>query len=200
MYVRPAERPEYHRIIRLLGQAFRSDPGLRWILPDDTAWERFSPWIFQWYVSPVTGSDCVLATGDLAATAVWHPPGAVRRGLITQLVESYRWCRLAGRRLPEIRRYGALVADAHPSENHWYLAALATSPDRQGQGLGSLLLRNGLARCDAERVPAYLETTRESNVSLYLRFGFRLNGELTSPPYPHTWFMFRPCGGAAGRS
>ena len=53
-----------------------------------------------------------------------------------------------------------------------YLGLLSVSPQRQGRGLGSVLLEAGLARCDAEVGLAYLESSNPRNVPLYERFGF----------------------------
>jgi ribosomal protein S18 acetylase RimI-like enzyme len=73
----------------------------------------------------------------------------------------------------------------HPSEPHWYLPLIGVDPAYQGRGLGSELLSRGLARCDRDGVPAYLEATSLRSVSLYERFGFETAGQIqtkTSPP------------------
>jgi hypothetical protein len=43
--------------------------------------------------------------------------------------------------------------------------------------LGSALLKTMLTRCDAERMPAYLETSYPENVPFYERRGFRVTGD-----------------------
>ena len=57
---------------------------------------------------------------------------------------------------------------------HWYLWLLAVDPPEQGKGVGGELLRRTLREADDSALPCYLETARESNVSLYRRFGFRV--------------------------
>ena len=52
-------------------------------------------------------------------------------------------------------------------------AILGVEPDAQGQGLGSQVLRPMLDRCDSEGVPAYLESSKATNVPFYERHGFR---------------------------
>jgi GNAT superfamily N-acetyltransferase len=80
----------------------------------------------------------------------------------------------------------------HPIEPHWYLAVLGTDPSAQGHGLGSALLRSRLSRCDDRRFPAYLESSKESNVPYYERFGFRVTGEIRVPGGgPRVWPMWR---------
>jgi threonine dehydratase len=65
----------------------------------------------------------------------------------------------------------------HPhDEPHAYLSLLATHPDHRGQGIGQRLLAEDLARWDAARLPAYLESTNPGNDHRYERAGFRRIG------------------------
>ena len=68
---------------------------------------------------------------------------------------------------------------------------LGTDPRHQGRGVGSALLEPILARCDADRVPAYLESSKRSNVPFYERHGFRVLGELAIAGGPVIWRMQR---------
>ena len=56
----------------------------------------------------------------------------------------------------------------------WYLYNLSIKKDAQGKGLASKLMRPMLGFCDDEMMVAYLETNKESNVSLYQHYGFQL--------------------------
>jgi ribosomal protein S18 acetylase RimI-like enzyme len=80
----------------------------------------------------------------------------------------------------------------HPDDrSHWYLFILGTEPAAQGQGLGSALLAQVLARVDADGMPAYLESSNERNLAWYGRYGFELTGELVIPGGPRIWPMWR---------
>jgi hypothetical protein len=51
--------------------------------------------------------------------------------------------------------------------------------------MGGVLMTAALARCDRDRVPAYLESTNPRNLTLYLRHGFEALATIqvgTSPP------------------
>lgn len=75
-------------------------------------------------------------------------------------------------------------------DSYWYLLALGVDPAHQGKGMGTRLLRSGLAR--AGSTPVYLETEIEGNVAYYEHRGFevivkRMTGSLGVP----MWLMIR---------
>jgi GNAT superfamily N-acetyltransferase len=85
----------------------------------------------------------------------------------------------------------AKVEEIHPEEPHWYLAALGTAPEQQGKGEASAALAPVLQRCDDEGVPAYLESSKESNLPFYRRHGFEVTTELRVPGGPVFYPMWR---------
>ena len=76
---------------------------------------------------------------------------------------------------------------------HYYLFTLGVKPSAQGKGIGGILLESMLERIDGEKMPAYLETQKESNVSLYQRFGFEVAAQGAFPKLEGlcNWGMFR---------
>ena len=79
----------------------------------------------------------------------------------------------------------------------WYLYNLSIKKSAQGKGIASQLLRPMLQFCDDERMVAYLETNKESNVSLYRHYGFDLMKEEIIPgtPVTHYAMVRHPKGG-----
>jgi len=134
----------------------------------------------------------VLTTPDHTATAVWRSPGRWKvtgRQMVLTLPATLR--ALRGRTLVAKRTLDAIEA-VHPEEPHWYLEILGTVPEQQGHGLGAAAMAPILARCDEEGVPAYLESTKHSNVAYYERHGFRVTSELPLPDGgPSLWPMWR---------
>lgn len=63
----------------------------------------------------------------------------------------------------------------------WYLYNLSVKKEAQGKGIASKLLRPMLNFCDDEKMIAYLETNKESNVGLYSHYGFELKKEEIIP-------------------
>ena len=70
----------------------------------------------------------------------------------------------------------------------WYLYNLSIKKDAQGKGIASKLMRPMLQFCDDERMVAYLETNKASNVSLYQHYGFDLMKEELIPKTPVTHY------------
>jgi ribosomal protein S18 acetylase RimI-like enzyme len=59
-----------------------------------------------------------------------------------------------------------------------YVAMIGVEPNAQVRGLGGALLRHAVARCDEEGALAYLESSNPRNISLYLRAGVEIMGEI----------------------
>ena len=74
-----------------------------------------------------------------------------------------------------------LVESRHPSLPHYYLGGLGTDPQWQGRGLGSAVLGPVLEICDRDGVPAYLESSKETNIGFYGRHGFEVTDEVSVP-------------------
>lgn len=70
----------------------------------------------------------------------------------------------------------------------WYLFNLSIKKDAQGKGLASKLMRPMLQFCDEEKMVAYLETNKETNVGLYRHYGFSLMKEEKIPKTPVTHY------------
>ena len=66
----------------------------------------------------------------------------------------------------------------------WYLYNLSVKKDAQGKGIGGKLLRPMLQFCDDERMVAYLETNKDSNVAYYQHHKFELMKEEEIPTTP----------------
>jgi len=80
----------------------------------------------------------------------------------------------------------------HPKQPYWYLGVLGTRVADQGKGIGSALLGPVLAHCDESALPAYLESSKYSNIAFYRRHGFEVTGEIQLPlGGPTVWPMWR---------
>lgn len=203
--VRRATPADISALASVLSRAFDGDPYYRFLAGD--APERHARMYEGWlgilrFAS--AGLRETWTTDDRAGVAVWLPPGD--RG--PSILQGFRllpsMARLAGwRRLRAV----SSATDAlerrrrhHAPGPHFYLSVLGVDPDRQGEGLGTALLAPVLELCDAERIPAYLETAVARNVLLYERLGFDVVEEMVLPRTDiHGWLMRRTPRDPAGR-
>lgn len=84
-------------------------------------------------------------------------------------------------RLLTYENYAMNLKKGFTDNYDWYLYNLSIKKDAQGKGIASKLLRPMLEFCDNERMVAYLETNKESNVSLYKHYNFELKKEELIP-------------------
>jgi ribosomal protein S18 acetylase RimI-like enzyme len=193
--VRPAVIADLHSAVGVMARAFHDDPVMAWIFPDEAMRRRRLPPFFASAIrgNMRQGNTEVMATGErVLGSAIWLAPGTWRPPVRRQLLAlPSAILRLRSRLAVASTTYGALLA-VHPERPHWYLSGIGTDPPVQGTGIGGALMRSRLARCDAARQPAYLESSKESNVPFYERHGFRVTRELTVPGGgPTFWLMWR---------
>ena len=173
----------------MLARAFDDDPVLEWLFPRPARRRRGAHRMFSTRLTQLVGQEQVYTTDDRAGAAIWALPG---RWHVSSR-ETLELARIVlGPRLPILFSGLQRVDGAHPRQpQHFYLAVLGVDPSRQGEGLGSALIQPVLQLCDSERLPAYLESSKERNVDFYARHGFRVTSELRLPKGPTMWPMWR---------
>lgn len=167
--VQPATLAETDDVASVLAEAFFSDPTWSWAFPDPAARLRY----WRVCVAEALRYPWVLRCDGYEAVAVWIPPDGTEFSTECDARLPQLLADLAGPRAADvgelIRRFG----EAHPRrEPHYYLSLLGTADHHRGRGLGMALLRENLARVDAERMPAYLESSNPRNNHLYESVGF----------------------------
>lgn len=77
--------------------------------------------------------------------------------------------------------YGMSLKKESTDHYDWYLFNLSIKREAQGKGIATKLMRPMLQFCDDEKMVAYLETHKGSNVGLYEHYGFDLVKEEEIP-------------------
>jgi ribosomal protein S18 acetylase RimI-like enzyme len=190
--VRALTRDDVPEVVKMLARTFDDDPVTNYIFPSA---RRRAPGLRMYFrlqiVNDFLAHGGVLTTADHTGAAVWGPPGKPMqtgvRGLLGVLPVAPYVIGNLSRTLRELARIQSL----HPKEPHWYLATLGTHVDHQGKGIGSAVMQPILDRCDAEGIPAYLESSKERNVPFYRRHGFEVTHEIKGDDIPTIWTMWR---------
>ena len=191
MGVEVVERADVARVAAALARAFDDDPIMGHLLPPGRHLGRLAGYFTGALRVQHLEHGLCFTTEDRAAAALWDPPGDWKM-TVGQIARGGRWMFPAfGRYVPRALRCLSLMEKQHPTEPHYYLAVLGTDPSRQGKGLGSAVLQPVFERCDTEGVPAYLESSKASNIPFYERHGFKVTGEIALPNGPSMWPMWR---------
>jgi ribosomal protein S18 acetylase RimI-like enzyme len=183
--VTPAEKD---RALDIFTLAFVDDPMLRWIYADGSTYlKHLGPAQMVLGGRALThGTAHVL--DDFSAAAFWLPPGV---GLDAEAMGALIESTVPPEKQADLAGVAAQMGQYHPHEPHWYLAVLGVDVSRQGKGLGSLLMKHALQRVDAERLPAYLESSNPRNIPFYERHGFEVIGRIQSGATPVVTPMLR---------
>jgi ribosomal protein S18 acetylase RimI-like enzyme len=191
--VRSARPGEAESLAGVLARAFGEDPLVGYLFPEPARRHERLCRFFEMQLRHnyfVRGE--VLTDEDRHACALWLPP-VPRQARLGDVLAQGVLPFVLGTRVGAARRVASILALHHPTTPHWYLGPIGTDPPYQCRGLGTALIAHVLARCDADSLPAYLESSNQTNLSLYTRLGFRLSEELhLAPDGPRLWLMWRP--------
>jgi GNAT superfamily N-acetyltransferase len=191
--IRPAGSYDASALAGALAAAFTDDPVFRHFIPDDARRAATLPGFFAVFADAYLAHGETYAHDGGAGGALWAPPNVDPLGghpaHEERLMEAVG---IDGPRLGEIVE----TLEAHaPQEAHYHLQFLGVRPERQGEGLGGVLMAPVLGRCDRDGIPAYLEATSDRNRVLYERHGFRAQGAIPLRDGPALWRMWRDPAG-----
>ncbi|MFJ6486053.1 MULTISPECIES: GNAT family N-acetyltransferase [unclassified Streptomyces] len=192
--IRQADQSDRDAVAGLLDEAFRTDPVSSWVFPDPDHRAAVHGKFLGVFVDVALEEGRIDYAVDGSAAALWlRIPAGDPEG---EPVEDEVPARMRAAADPDNERcelVGRLTGAVHPTaEEHEYLLMIAVAPGRQGQGLGSELIRPVLERCDREGVPAYLEASSGRSKGLYERLGWEFTGEAVRlPDGPLMWPMWR---------
>ena len=180
------------RLSATMARAFHDDPLICFILRDEASRAAKMPRLFRLLFKLGLPHGACDVTEGYEAAALWRPPNLWE-------IPWWQYVTNGGDFLGLFGVGGGLrvmstmdvIEKRHPHEPHWYLQAIGTDTEKQGKGFGGVVIRRGLAKADASRMPAYLESSKETNIPIYKSFGFEVTGEIKLPDGPTLWPMWR---------
>jgi len=167
-----------------LTQAFADDPMVTWLLHGVSSGVHNSGTLLRQVdlgffrpsvdIGRLRGHTYIVESDThVRGVAVWAPPGTtvfdeISVATLTAAVSQH----LNSQALERLSALGELCQVHHPHvDPHFYLYLLGVDP--AGHGWGGPLMGPVLARCDADGLGAYLESSNARNHGFYRRLGFR---------------------------
>lgn len=173
-----------------LAKAFHDDPVFEVLFGGSVPQDRAARF-FEVMTHLQLRHQLVFRTAGSEAAAIWAPPELWKTPVSAIIKNSPALVRVFGRRLFANLGVLSMLEKHHPTAPHYYLEFLGTAPEHQGKGFGGALLTPMLQRCDDEGVGAYLESSKESNLAFYGRFGFEVTEVITHKAGVQQWLMWR---------
>lgn len=177
------------KVLHTLALGFAADPFARWVWPDAGVYvENFPKFAITVAGAAFDQSTAYIVEGCSLAS-LWLPPGvpADQDGAMELLAETVR-----PDIITDLQAIAAQRVLHHPTNRpNWYLFMIAADPAYLGRGLGTAMMTHVLRRCDADGTIVYLESSNPRNLTLYMRHGFHITGEIRSGSSPPIFPMIR---------
>ena len=186
--------------VKALSNTFRDYPLLHFYFPDDLTREKIANYFLSFAIySGIKYGEVYATSNNLEGIAVWlhsnnYPITMWKILRSVPLSKILGFSRHGGLKLKSFNEQIRNIHQRHIPFKHWFLQAICVTPRLQGKGYATKLLRPMLNRIDKERLPCYLETVLEKNVSLYEHFGSKTIDKSSIPETPLiNWAMLRKC-------
>lgn len=191
LYIVP--KKELGRLAEVAADAYRDYPLHNWFTKGRYD-AKASRLIMQISLKTMTEDALIYADSEqLNGFAVWLPFGFTGSKTLQFLMNGglrlifHSGLGIIGRLLT-YEAYAMNLKKKFTDNYDWYLYNLSIKKEAQGKGIASRLMRPMLTFCDDERMVAYLETNKESNVGLYRHYGFDLMKQEQIPKSPVTHY------------
>ena len=180
------QKKDLDRLAKVAADAYKDYPLHNWFTKGKYD-EKASKLIMQISLKTMTEDAIIYADSEeLNGFAVWLPFGFTGSKTMPFLLNGGLKLILHSGlgiidRLSTYETYAMNLKKEFTDNYDWYLYNLSIKKDAQGKGIASKLVKPMLEFLDNEKMVAYLETNKESNVSLYNHYGFELKKEEVIP-------------------
>lgn len=197
--VEQADMGDVDVLAQVIAYAFFDLAVSQWLVPEPNERRAIFPGYFRAFVKRALEEGIVLTTPVRTAAALWIPVGPDGPDAVPEQHHE-ELAVLTGSNPGRFQVLDESFVRRHPvGVPHEHLAILAVRPDKQGQGIGTALLRARHAVLDREETPAYLEASDAGTRAIYLKHGYVDLGEpIQLPDGPPMYPMWRPADPAAG--
>ena len=190
--LRTATLQDLSVVVDTAARSLAAEAMLRWSFGEERFDERIRKH-FRHYDGENVRRGWTRLAEDGSGIAVWIPPDAREEHDAIGPAPPGAEVAILGENAARHAAFWGWVEEHQPDEPLCYLSHIGVAPEQQGRGLGSALMRDGLAHADRNGVATWLETSKTANVSYYEGFGFRTVVDEDAPGDggPHIWFLRR---------
>ena len=185
------QRDEAGLIGKIIAEGFSDDPVNNWAFNGTSAMQPvFTTMAKHLYLPNGFGHK----TPDGKAGTMWLPPHAAKEyGSIATIKMALSIARYGGpKAISNTLRLDGFLKQKQPVAPHYYLFAISVHPNLQGTGVGGKLMRAALEDVDQAHMPAYLESSKDTNIGFYQSHGFIVIDKVKpTPDCPPLWLMWR---------
>lgn len=189
--IRAAHRGDTEKLSQTLARAFYDDPVFSFFLPDDATRLKKLETVMRILFKLGEPHGACYTTANCESITLWRPPNQWDVPFTAYITNGPALLSAFGGGIFRVLGTMGMMEKAHPHEPHWYLQTIGTDPKFQGKGYGGVIMRDRLAEVDAQHMPCYLESSKDTNIPIYQSFGFHLTGEMQVPGGPKIWPMWR---------
>jgi len=191
---------DVEKAIEVAGRAFQEDPFTKYVYPDlEERKQKLKYGFYMIYQYGIRHGVTYAISSDLEGMVIWLPPDRIYPSFWEMIkFGGFYSIRHVGLKMKAMRTsiaifsYEEKVHKRLVPYEHWYLQNIAVEPEEQGRGYGGQLLKSMIDQIDDERLPIYLETNNEKNLSFYHRFGFEvIKHEIIPNTDVPLWCMLR---------
>lgn len=185
--VRTLSAADLDRASEILGEAFADYPWTNWCVAEDSHLERIASLqrVYLEHMAIPHGNAYIDSSAH--GVVAFLPPDvpAPTAEVSAKIVE------LHGDRFDRAMAADEQLSGLPVPDGAWLLATIGTTPQSRGTGLGTALMKHGLAELDRAGHACWLDTSTERNLPLYQRFGFTVVGQIALDSGPMVWRMHR---------
>jgi ribosomal protein S18 acetylase RimI-like enzyme len=185
--VRLLTTSDLDRAVYVQSRAFQTDPLWQYLIPNPEKRAVLLPKFFRVFLkASIHCSQAYGVRNPVEGLATWCSPRQRRFEFSGFFLVGLPRLIFGGFFVPFLRALKVLSQTERlqrriASDSHYYLNTLAVSPESQGRGLASKLVRPFLEKAAEETAGVYVETMALRNVGLYEHLGFQLVGFCSMP-------------------
>lgn len=170
----------------LLARGFHEYPEFVHTFPQESERAQIKPMFSTVLEYGLRYGEVYTTSSNLEGVAIWLSPQYAHFS-VSRMLAAGAWKLPFQMNICLVYRYMGNMKTALNFQRHydgipyWYLVMIAVDPPYQGKGYAGDLIKPMLERIDKEKLPCYLETTLDKNVTLYQHYGFKVVETTTLP-------------------